>query len=211
MSPLFRKRPGPQELAEEADLRRQLYRVQAAAYLDPPDAELLAFLADNYPFLLPGGPPKDDAGLQALRADFTSLFHLSAQPYEAALLDESGHLNARATDRVTDFYRACGFQPLHRAGVMGLDHLSAELEFMAHLAEGEREAWRAGDASQAGESLENQARFLDEHLLRWMPVFTAAVEEEAETGLYRALARWTREFALADRLHVEKTGKIARR
>lgn len=211
MSALFRKRPGPEELAEEAELRRRIYRVQAAAYLEPPDAALLSFLAENYPFLLPEGPPRDDAGLQALRADFTGLFHLSAQPYEAALLDESGHLNARATDRVTDFYRACGYRPAPRAGVMGLDHLSAELEFMAHLAEAEREAWRAGDASKAGETLGHQARFLDEHLLRWMPIFTAAVEEEAETALYRALARWTREFALADRAHVEKRRKLARR
>ena len=44
-----------------------------------------------------------------------------------------------------------------------------------------------------------------------MPVFTAAVEEEAETGLYRALARWTREFALADRAHIEKLRRRARR
>lgn len=211
MSPLFRKRPGPEELAEEAELRRQLYRVQAAAFLDPPDEAFLAFLAESYPFLLPGGPPHGEEGLQALRADFTSLFHLSAPPYEAALLDESGHLNARATDRVTDFYRACGYRPVRRAGLVGLDHLSAELEFMAHLAEGERDAWRAGDPRRAGEMLGLAARFLDEHLLRWMPVFTAAVEEEAETELYRALARWTREFALADRTHIEKTRKIAKR
>ncbi|MEK6710875.1 MAG: molecular chaperone TorD family protein [Nitrospinota bacterium] len=211
MSPLFRRRPTPGELAEEAELRRQLYRVQAAAFLEPPGADLLAFLAESYPFLLPGGPPRGEEGLQALRADFTSLFHLSAPPYEAALLDESGHLNARATDRVTDFYRACGFRPVRRAGLVGLDHLSAELEFMAHLAEGEREAWRAGDGAKAGEALGLEARFLDGHLLRWMPVFTAAVEEEAETGLYRALARWTREFALADRAHIEKLRRRARR
>jgi len=204
---LFRKRPGPEELAEEADLRRRIFRVQAAACLDPPDAALLSFLAENYPFLLPQGPPKDEAGLQALRADFTNLFHLSAQPYEAALLDESGHLNARATDRVTDFFRACGYRPAHRPGVMGMDHLSAELEFLAHLAERERDAWREGDEAKAREALGLAARFLDEHLLRWMPVFTAAAEEEAETELYRALARWTREFALADRAHIEKLRK----
>jgi TorA maturation chaperone TorD len=206
---LFRKRPGPEELAEEAELRRRIYRVQAAAYLDPPDAALLSFLAENYPFLLPQGVPKDDAGLQALRADFTNLFHLSAQPYEAALLDESGHLNARATDRVTDFFRACGFQPARHAGVLPMDHLSAELEFMAHLAEEERDGWREGDAAKAGGRLGLEARFLDEHLLRWMPIFTVAAEEEAETDLYRALTRWTREFALADRMHIENRKKSA--
>ncbi len=204
MSPLFRKRPGSAELAEEADLRQRIYRVQAAAHLDPPDARLLAFLAENYPFLLPGGPPRDDAALQALRVDFTNLFHLSGQPYEAALVDESGHLNARATDRVTDFYRACGWRPGGGGGLVAMDHLSAELEFLAHLAEAERDAWRAEDAPRAREQLALAARFLDEHLLRWMPLFTASAEEEAETPFYRELARWTREFALADRVHIEQ-------
>ena len=111
MTALWKPRLSEDELAEQADLRGKIYRVQSAAFLDPPDADLLRFLAENYPFLLPGDFSEDSEFLQALRVDFTNLFNLSAHPYEAALVDESGHLNARATDRVTDFYRSCGFNP----------------------------------------------------------------------------------------------------
>lgn len=84
-----------------------------------------------------------------------------------------------------------------------MDHLSAELEFVAHLSETEEAGWRTGDRPGALEQLSLTARFMDEHLLRWMPLFTASLEEDAETGLYRELAKWTREFALEDRKHIE--------
>ncbi len=209
MNALWKSRPSPEALAEQAGLRGKIYRVQAAAFLDPPDAELLSFLAENYAFLLPGGFRGEEEVLQTLRVDFTNLFHLSGHPYEAALMDESGHLNSRATDRVTDFYRSCGFNPgfgsggSRHSGVLAMDHLSAELEFVAHLSDAEEEGWRTGDRPRALEQLSLAARFMDEHLLRWMPLFTASLEEDAETGLYRELAKWTREFALEDRKHIE--------
>lgn len=210
MSALWRKPPGSEELIEQAALRRQLYRVQAACFLDSPDGELFAFLAENYPLLLEGvETPGTEESLQALRVDFTNLFLLSSPPYEAALVDESGHLNSKATDRVTDFYRASGFNPglgsggSRHPGLLAMDHISAELEFLSHLAGREEEAWREDDRALAAESLEQAARFMDEHYLRWMPLLTASTEEDAETGFYRALAKWAREFALADRKHID--------
>lgn len=209
MSAFWKNRPSDEELAEQAGLRGKIYRVQAAAFLDPPDTELLHFLAENYPFLLPGGFRENPEALQALRVDFTSLFHLSGHPYEAALVDKSGHLNSHATDRVTDFYRACGFNPgfgsggSQHSGLLAMDHLSAELEFLAHLAEAEEAAWRAGDKALALEQLTRAARFMNDHLLRWMPLFTASLEDDAETDFYRELAKWAREFAFEDRKHIE--------
>lgn len=208
MSPLWRSRPDPQARAEEADLRRKLYRVQAAAFLDPPDEELIAFLAADYPFLFPDGPPDGEEALRVLRVDFTHLFVLSSPPYEAALLEESGHLNSRVTDSVTDFYRACGFNPgrgsagASHPSVLAMDHLSAELEFLAHLAGAEAEAWREGTPEAAREQIGRAARFLDEHLLRWMPLFTLGVEQDAQTAFYRELAGWTRAYVLEDRNHI---------
>ncbi len=161
--------------------------------------------------LFPEGAPRPPGAdfLQTLRVDFTHLFILSSPPYEAALLDESGHLNSKTTDRVTDFYRASGYDPGRGSGgarhssVAAMDHLSVELEFLAHLAGAEEEAWRAGEEEGARARLAEAARFMDEHLLRWAPLYTAAMEEEAETGFYRELARWVREFALEDRVHIE--------
>ncbi len=45
--PARRARPAPEEQAGQAGLRRKLYRVQAAALLDPPDGELIGFLAED--------------------------------------------------------------------------------------------------------------------------------------------------------------------
>ncbi|MBT3352815.1 MAG: molecular chaperone TorD family protein [Nitrospinaceae bacterium] len=210
MNALWRKTPAPEELIEQAALRRQIYRVQATCFLDPPDEELLAFLGENYPHLLDGEENTvTEEGLKALRVDFTNLFLLSSPPYEAALMDESGHLNSKATDRVTDFYRATGFNPglgsggSRHSGLLAMDHISAELEFLSHLAGREEVAWQEGNRELAVQSLNHTAQFMDAHYLRWMPLLMVSSEEDAETGFYRALAKWTREFTLADRKHID--------
>ncbi len=211
MSALGKKLPSSEELIEQAGLRQEIYRVQAAAFLDSPDAELLDFLVENYPFLFPRERQERTASFEkALRVDFTNLFLISTPPYEAALVDESGHLNSGATDRVTDFYRSCGFNPGRGGGVsrniglVAMDHISVELEFLAHLAGREENAWRGEDRPLAAESLSGAARFMDAHLLRWMPLLMASTEEDADTDFYRALSKWTREFAFEDRKHIEK-------
>lgn len=211
MSLSWRRRASGAECAGHARLRARLYGVQAQAMLDPPDAELAAFLQENYPFLVPAGQEITEAYLQELRVDFTDLFLLSAPPYEAALVDESGHLNSKATDAVADFYRACGYNPGRGSGgqshpsVLAMDHISVELEFLAHLAGEETRAWEGGEAGLAREKLSWSARFLDEHVMCWMPLYTSSVEEDAQTHLYRALARWIREFAFSDRKYIAET------
>ena len=43
---------------------------------------------------------------------------------------------------------------------------------------------------------------MDEHLMRWMPVYTSSMEEDAETHLYRELARMdTRIRFLGQEIH----------
>ena len=208
MSLRWKRRASHAEYAEQARIRAQLYRVQARAMLDPLDAELAGFLRENYPFLLPEGFEATEEALQKLRVDFTNLFVLSSPPYEAALMDESGHLNSKRTDAVADFYRACGYNPgrgsegLAHPSVLAMDHLSVELEFLARLASEEADAWEEGEADLAREKLSLSARFMDEHLMRWMPVYTSSMEEDAETHLYRELAGWIREFAFSDRKYI---------
>ena len=210
MSLSWKRHASHAEYAEQARLRAQLYRVQARAMLDPLDSELAAFLQENYPFLFPEKFEVTEETLQKLRVDFTNLFVLSSPPYEAALMDESGHLNSKATDEVADFYRACGYNPgrgsvgIAHPSVLAMDHLSVELEFLARLATEEADAWEDGSADLAREKLSLSARFMDEHLMGWMPIYTSSMEEDAETHLYRELAKWIREFAFSDRKYVAK-------
>ncbi|HPQ94744.1 MAG TPA: molecular chaperone TorD family protein, partial [Thiolinea sp.] len=62
------------------------------------------------------------------------------------------------------------------------DHLVNELLFVAHL---------LAEAAQQAEPqalLEEAARFLDEHLLRWLTPFTERVSQRCQTRFYAALA-----------------------
>jgi TorA maturation chaperone TorD len=61
------------------------------------------------------------------------------------------------------------------------DHLVHELQFVQHLL-------GLGDA----DALTDAARFLDRHLLPWVPDFCRRVEDRAQTGFHRAAARLTR-------------------
>jgi TorA maturation chaperone TorD len=67
------------------------------------------------------------------------------------------------------------------------DHIGAELNFLALVYEraGE-EAGRPSDCIRIGEA------FFNDHLIKWVPQFTADMETAAEAVLYKTLARTTR-------------------
>lgn len=60
------------------------------------------------------------------------------------------------------------------------DHLALQLQFLAHLFAPER-----------GDTLAEAARFMDEHLLRWLPLFARRVAERCQTLFFAALALLT--------------------
>jgi hypothetical protein len=96
------------------------------------------------------------------------------------------------------FYRAFALEIADDAGERP-DHLCVELEFMAVLAA--KEAWALEhqlDADALAVVRDAQKKFLREHLGRWTPAFTRRLEREAGPGPLAALARFTREFVLAE-------------
>jgi len=96
------------------------------------------------------------------------------------------------------FYRAFGLEIADDAAERP-DHLCVELEFMAVLAA--KEAWAREhqlDADALAVVRDAQKKFLREHLGRWTPAFTRRLEREAGPGPLTALARFTREFVLAE-------------
>lgn len=64
------------------------------------------------------------------------------------------------------------------------DHLALELQFLAHLLAPER-----------GDTLAEAARFMDEHLLRWLPLFARRVAERCRTRFFAALALLTAAYS----------------
>ena len=65
---------------------------------------------------------------------------------------------------------------------------------MGKLAEREGNSWADGDAADASWCREAQRKFLDEHLLAWVPRFCGKVVAMAGQPFYREMAEFTDAF-----------------
>lgn len=108
---------------------------------------------------------------------------------------------------IAAFYQAFGLEVTEDGGER-LDHLSAELEFMAVLALRDAHALEhQADDEDAGINRTAQARFLREHLGRWVPAFARRVERALSAGPWAAPARLLLDFVLAEcRRHTVPAG-----
>ena len=121
--------------------------------------------------------------LDTLAADFASIYlthGISASPCESVWLDED-HLSMQEP-----MFQIRGWYRRHGLAVQDWrqrtdDHLVNQLQFIAHLMTQDAE----------GRGLEETARFLDEHLLRWIEDFAVRVASRCETRLYAGLALLT--------------------
>jgi len=177
---------GPEFLGALSDLGLEL----ADGFIGAPECELLEALAVEYAMLFLG-PGK----------------HIS--PHESVHLNrddgQSEHLWGESTVEVKKFIESSG---LHYApGYTGLpDHISVEFEFMQRSALQEGQAWGENDRQVALRCLENEKRFIREHLASWVPDFCEKVIEAAELPFYREMAMLTKEFIEFESKTVETAG-----
>jgi TorA maturation chaperone TorD len=198
---------GRDELARIAAERKGLYGLLAAVFRDELTEALLCHLldadflqdmaavgvdVDTFSSLKP-----DKETLDGLSLEFSRLFigpgkHVS--PYESVHLGgDNGSLWGPETSAVKRFIEKSGFA--YDENYHGLpDHISVELEFMAHLTDLETTAWRLGDTENAMNCLRFQKEFLDRHLGRWAGLFNKRVGELAELPFYAEIAVMTRDF-----------------
>jgi TorA maturation chaperone TorD len=100
---------------------------------------------------------------------------------------------------VTDMYSAYDFIVDYGvARVVSSDHIGVELEFMHHLCEAQIKATQEGDAEAAVELRAVQHRFLNNHLLKWAPMYLINMKYESRTPLYYDAAEMALEFILSD-------------
>jgi TorA maturation chaperone TorD len=222
----------PSALAESAARRSQTYWLLARLVLERPDAALLAELDSTLP--LPAeasakdepladevcqlgvvvraalGDPK---ALEALEVDYTRLFGGLAKRYSAPAPFESVALESRlmgdSTLAVQAAYREAGFDPpAPESGPP--DHMGAELRFLSLACHQEMAAWHAGDRATAACWVERERRFLDEHLLAWVPRHCECLGQVAETPFYCAVVSLIGRACLVDRedvtLLLDQTG-----
>ncbi len=175
--------PGP-EFAEE----RLFDSMQAAAAgVDAGMAARARSLGDAFA----GADP------QELLVDYTRLFlgptNTLAQPYGSVWLERRQALMQDTTAAVLGLYAEAGYEIDETFRDLP-DHIAAELEFLYLLLFRQAEAVRNGDTEARTGHAALQRRFLDEHLGRWAPPFTAAVREGAQSAFYRELAALTDVF-----------------
>jgi len=74
------------------------------------------------------------------------------------------------------------------------DHISVELEFMQQVILREEKAWEETDTETASACRQLEKKFIEEHLVRWIPTFCDEVIGEAELPFYREMAALTKKF-----------------
>lgn len=170
-------------LFENDDIERyELYNLFAGLFMKEPTAEELIEMKEMLPLTF-------EETVEEVGGDFRFLFglpHPAVPPYESfyrySIGDRPG-FRGRAAEEVATFYRSVGLV-IHEEFDLIPDHISAELIFMSYL------VWHDME--------EPQRRFLDEHLLLWVPDFCDRLEATAGTVFYREVAKLLREYILSE-------------
>jgi len=149
---------------------------------------------------------RNQSSLNQLSLEYSRLFtgpgrHVS--PYESVLLGGGGgSLWGPETIAVKKFILKSGFS--YDEKYHGLpDHISVEIEFMAHLTGLEARAWECGNCEKAANCLRLQKEFLDQHLGRWLDPFSEKVQQLAQLPFYSEMAKLARDFVATDRMELD--------
>lgn len=189
------------ERIENTRLRAHQYRFLASVYLAPPTDQLLGELKKL------GLAAGDDP--EAIRREYDNLFVVPlgqyTTPYEAVYRDERevagkkvrGLLMGPSTVDVIQRYKRTGAQ-LDSSIKELPDHIGVELAFMEFLCEREAEALEKEGSSERDLLQKEQATFLSDHLMTWLPRLVQAIHQKGRMGLYKKLATLTEETVRED-------------
>ncbi|MHC1600517.1 MAG: TorD/DmsD family molecular chaperone [Candidatus Methanospirareceae archaeon] len=134
---------------------------------------------------------------EELRDEYTRLFigphRLPVQPYESWWID--GKLMGNSLLKVKNEYRKAGIAK-SRDYAEPEDHIAFELKFMQYLCE--EEISTMDNNERIAECLKLQHKFLNEHLLQWVPVFCDSLYECELSDFFKGVAKITKGFILLD-------------
>jgi TorA maturation chaperone TorD len=174
----------PQFLGVLSDLGIQL----SSDFLQRPEEELLDELAVEYAglFLGPGGHISPHESVHHQRDD-----------------GQGGLLWGESTAEVKKFIESTGLS--YNSEYSGLpDHISVELEFMQQLTLREEQAWGEEDEDGALDCLKFEKKFIEDHLIHWIPIFCEKVIEVAELPFYREVAALTKNFIEFEKEEIDR-------
>ena len=154
----------------------------------PPERELgseaITVLGQAMQVLLDPSPEV----LDELAADYADIYlnhSIQASPLESVWLDEEGLTMQEPMFQVREWYSRFGMA-VENWRIRSDDHLVLQLQFLSHLIGG-----RVNGGLSREERLAEAARFLDEHLLRWIEEFARRVAGRCGTPFYAGVAMLT--------------------
>jgi len=147
-------------------------------FFEKPEEELIEELAVEYAglFLGPGEHISPHESVHHQRKD-----------------GQSGQLWGKSTVEVKNFIESAGLD--YKEAYTGLpDHISVELEFMQQVILREEQALSEGDQEDALSCLKMEKKFIEEHLIHWIPAFCEKIINRAELPFYREMAALANDF-----------------
>lgn len=167
------------------DLSAVLGPVNAADALGPETAALAGAVRDAL--------NTDSAG-DRLAIEFTRLFggisesYGGLPPFESVV--RTGNWGGDTVLAVLAAYAGAEIEP-PLPDASPVDHLAAELRFLAIACHRESEAWRADDVRSAIDWVRRERDFIDRHVLRWVPAYCDEAAVLATSLFYKALLTLT--------------------
>ncbi len=141
---------------------------------------------------------------------FIGLGHVLAPMWESVYFSEKKLMFQESTLQVREWYARFGVQA-ERINNEPDDHIGLEMLFISHLASLALQAIEQDDQNKLNEVLQAQRDFLSQHLLRWGPVWTKLVKQNAKTDFYRGIAHLTHGslLAAAEMLEIKMPKEVA--
>lgn len=208
-----------ENMSEVASKRSKVYGLLATIYREEATPALLWQFGD----------PKFRAALSSLGVDLEdNFFSLSEEeliedlaveyarlfvgpgkhipPHESVHLkneEGGGLLWGEATAKVNKFIESSGFE--YRSDYHGMpDHISVEFEFMQGVTERECRAWNEKHDDGVLSCLEIEKKFIEKHLVRWVPLFCEKIISYAELPFYREMGKLTKRFIEFEKQQISK-------
>ena len=179
------------EVKEGADL--------ASLYLkeSPLDKNTMGDVIGDYNALFTFAPPKKGKRPAALYDKD------NAPPYESVYLSTKPLTFQEETVAVRREYMKYGLVPKDFLREPD-DHIGLELDFMGFLGKKTLDLLEKENLKEAKKLLGAQRRFLQTHLLKWVPKFSTQILKGAETNFYRGIGKLLKGYLEWDKRELQK-------
>lgn len=130
--------------------------------------------------------PDKNGCLEILKEDYNRLFSVTGLPLAPAyesIYSKNENYTGHPSENVTEFYNAYGWDSRSRTKT-GDDHLGIELLFLTRLID---KYSQLDDDPCCCEMQKEINRFIDQHILTWIPVWNDDIQINAHTECYKGI------------------------